>query len=109
MPPTRCRDERTAGGRALNRRMAGAAALLTLGLVVFVPQPAAVAEPSTSVPYASGGAATRYAGPAFDTCTAPPLSTMQAWLASPYRAIGIYIGGTNRGCAQPQLTSSWVG
>jgi hypothetical protein len=33
---------------------------------------------------------------------------MSAWLASPYRAIGIYIGGSNRGCAQPNLTASWV-
>ncbi|PVU82119.1 hypothetical protein DDP54_02835 [Cellulomonas sp. WB94] len=47
-------------------------------------------------------------GPGFDACTAPALSTMQAWLASPYRAIGVYIGGALRGCAQPNLTSSWV-
>jgi hypothetical protein len=33
---------------------------------------------------------------------------MQAWLASPYRAVGIYFGGNNRGCTQPNLTSSWV-
>lgn len=33
---------------------------------------------------------------------------MNAWLASPYRAIGIYIGGVNRGCAQPNLTKEWV-
>jgi glycoside hydrolase-like protein/PASTA domain-containing protein len=33
---------------------------------------------------------------------------MSAWRASPYRAVGIYIGGTNLGCAQPNLTSGWV-
>ena len=33
---------------------------------------------------------------------------MAAWAASPYRAIGVYIGGDNRGCSQPNLTSSWV-
>ena len=33
---------------------------------------------------------------------------MNAWLASPYRAIGVYIGGANRGCAQPNLTATWV-
>ncbi len=34
---------------------------------------------------------------------------MQAWLAhSQYRAIGIYIGGSDRACAQPNLTAAWV-
>ena len=32
-----------------------------------------------------------------------------AWGASPYRALGIYIGGVNRTCGQAQLTPSWVG
>jgi hypothetical protein len=45
----------------------------------------------------------------FDACAAPSLSTMTGWKsASPYTAVGIYIGGANRGCAQPNLTSSWV-
>jgi hypothetical protein len=51
---------------------------------------------------------TIYSGAAFDTCTAPPLSTIAAWQASPYRALGIYIGGVDRHCAQPALTASWV-
>jgi Domain of unknown function (DUF1906) len=34
---------------------------------------------------------------------------MQAWLASPYRSVGVYIGGGNRTCsAQPNLNSTWV-
>ncbi len=33
---------------------------------------------------------------------------MSAWLSSPYRGIGIYIGGINRACSQPNLTSTWV-
>ena len=33
---------------------------------------------------------------------------MNAWLSSPYRAVGVYIGGINRACAQPNLTGSWV-
>jgi hypothetical protein len=34
---------------------------------------------------------------------------MTAWrTASPYRAVGIYIGGVNRACTQPQLTQTWV-
>src|SRR5262249_1272092 len=31
-----------------------------------------------------------------------------AWLASPYRALGIYIGGSNRACPNPQLSSAWT-
>lgn len=49
-----------------------------------------------------------FTGLGFDACTAPSTATMQAWLASPYRAIGIYFGGVNRACAQPNLTASWV-
>jgi len=50
-----------------------------------------------------------FTGSAFDACTAPPSASMKAWKKeSPYRAIGIYIGGVNRGCAQPQLTADWV-
>jgi hypothetical protein len=34
---------------------------------------------------------------------------MRAWRrSSPYRAIGVYIGGLNRACSQPNLTSRWV-
>jgi len=33
---------------------------------------------------------------------------MTAWLASPYRSLGIYIGGSNRACTQANLSSSWV-
>ncbi|HEX2174433.1 MAG TPA: glycoside hydrolase domain-containing protein [Nocardioidaceae bacterium] len=66
------------------------------------------ADPATVVRYPRSGATTTYRGLAFDTCTAPPLTTMQAWRASPYRAVGVYIGGVNRGCRQPELTASWV-
>ena len=34
-----------------------------------------------------------FTGYGFDACTAPDLPTLGAWLASPYRAIGIYVGG----------------
>ena len=33
---------------------------------------------------------------------------MSDWLASPYRAVGIYIGGVNRACAQVNLTAPWL-
>jgi hypothetical protein len=49
-----------------------------------------------------------YQGPGFDACAAPSATTMTKWLASPYRAVGVYIGGANSACAQPNLTSSWL-
>lgn len=62
-----------------------------------------------TIDYPAGAAATGYAGPAFDTCSAPSLRAMAAWHAhSRYRGIGVYIGGINRRCAQPNLTAKWV-
>jgi hypothetical protein len=52
--------------------------------------------------------ASYYTGLGFDACAAPSTTTMTAWAASPYRGIGVYIGGANRGCSQPNLTSTWV-
>lgn len=49
-----------------------------------------------------------FRGPGFDACAAPSSATMTAWLASPYRAVGIYFGGNNRFCSQPNLTAAWV-
>lgn len=51
---------------------------------------------------------TTYTGPGFDACSTPSESTMSAWGRSPYRAIGIYIGGANSACAQPNLNTSWM-
>ena len=49
-----------------------------------------------------------FTGFAFDACSAPSTNTMTAWIASPYRAVGVYIGGTNRACKQTNLTPTWV-
>ncbi len=52
---------------------------------------------------------TNYHGLGFDACTAPSAAYMRAWRRhSPYRAVGIYIGGSDRACAQPNLTRSWL-
>ncbi|GHG73625.1 hypothetical protein GCM10018779_49950 [Streptomyces griseocarneus] len=65
--------------------------------------PRALASPSGVTP------STGYTGKAFDTCTAPSTSTMEAWAAdSPYRGLGVYIGGAEQGCRQPNLTPDWV-
>jgi Rv2525c-like, glycoside hydrolase-like domain len=49
-----------------------------------------------------------YTGSGFDACNTPSSSQMTAWGSSPYRAIGVYIGGENRACSQPNLTATWV-
>ncbi|MHB8059648.1 MAG: glycoside hydrolase domain-containing protein [Gaiellaceae bacterium] len=49
-----------------------------------------------------------FTGYGFDACTAPSLEKMDAWLASPYRAVGIYLGGQNRACADGNLKPAWV-
>ena len=57
----------------------------------------------------TGTAATVGSGPGFDTCQAPPMSSMQAWrAASPYRTIGVYIGGADRACSDGPLSAAWI-
>src|ERR1700710_2330652 len=89
-----------------------AAVLVGIGaLAAMLVGPAAEAGPDRTDPgpvYPAGAAVTLYQGEAFDTCTAPALHTMDAWRASPYRAVGVYISGPNRGCKQPELTADWV-
>jgi uncharacterized protein YraI len=80
---------------------------MAASLLLGVAAPA-LAEPATTAGYSAGASATTYSGPAFDTCTAPPLNAIKAWAASPYRALGVYIGGVNRTCNQPELTATWV-
>ncbi len=50
-----------------------------------------------------------YSGLGFDACAAPSQRYMRAWRRwSPYRAVGVYIGGADRACAQPNLNRGWV-
>jgi Rv2525c-like, glycoside hydrolase-like domain len=64
---------------------------------------------ASRLPPVQASAASAFTGLGFDACTAPSRSAMTAWRSgSPYRAIGIYIGGLNRGCSQPNLTARWV-
>lgn len=49
-----------------------------------------------------------FTGLGFDNCTTPTTGVMSDWLASPYRAYAIYIGGLNEACAQSNLTATWV-
>lgn len=63
---------------------------------------------ASAAPPATSSAVAEYTGLGFDACAAPSRSAMRAWDESPYRAIGVYIGGLNRGCSQPNLTAGWV-
>ncbi|MFE9793435.1 DUF1906 domain-containing protein [Streptomyces goshikiensis] len=83
------------------------------------PAPATTAAAATARTAAAAAAAAVRAGPrgaqeaftgqGFDTCTAPTQRAMDAWHgASPFGAVGVYIGGRARACAQPRLTTNWV-
>ncbi|WP_404953858.1 glycoside hydrolase domain-containing protein [Streptomyces sp. 147326] len=92
--------------------------LTAAGIPITAPkrQPGVSEAPAAALPAgsanataASGADLTNYTGKGFDACAAPDSSTMNAWRSnSPYRAVGIYIGGSNRGCSQPNLTAAWV-
>ncbi|HEX5592829.1 MAG TPA: DUF1906 domain-containing protein [Solirubrobacterales bacterium] len=77
-------------------------------------EPRAAAGRRSLLPPARSSAATRarsgtiFTGLGFDACSAPSARSMSAWKESPYRAVGVYIGGANRACSQPNLTPEWV-
>ncbi|MFD4527784.1 glycoside hydrolase domain-containing protein [Streptomyces sp. NPDC058470] len=72
-----------------------------------LPVATAQAERAAAAPVPAD--ATSFRGEGFDACAAPSQSAMNAWRdASEYGAVGIYIGGLNRACAQPNLTAAWV-
>jgi hypothetical protein len=74
----------------------------TMNAALKLAEPAAAAA---DVP----ASATSDTGEGFDACAAPSSAYMSAWHSnSPYGAVGIYIGGSERACAQPNLTASWV-
>jgi uncharacterized protein YraI len=94
-------------GHTRNSIRATAAAVATASLIAASVATAA-ALPEDPAAYPAGSSATLATGRGFDTCTAPSLTALQAWRASPYRTVNIYFGGVNRGCAQPNLTAAWV-
>jgi hypothetical protein len=72
--------------------------------------PTAPAPASTASPAGTGTdlAGITGSGLGFDACTAPSVATMTAWLASPYRVIGTYLGGVNWACDYGNFTPDWV-
>src|ERR1700744_976676 len=94
-------------GSILNLRGNALAAMLVVGLLALLLLPqAAHAEVSAASPATP---AEVFSGLGFDACSAPSESTLAAWgTASPYGAVGVYIGGVNRACSQTNLTATWV-
>jgi hypothetical protein len=83
--------------------------VLRSGRVVRGGSPAKLLRASAMAPAASVVApGTMIDQQAFDQCTAPSLGAMNAWKASPFKAVGIYISGASRSCTQANLTASWV-
>jgi Domain of unknown function (DUF1906) len=70
-------------------------------------RPAAHASRVGGIATASVGGSV-FTGLGFDTCSAPSSKAMAAWAESPFRGVGIYIGGENSACSQPNLSPSWV-
>ncbi|MEU8842833.1 DUF1906 domain-containing protein [Streptomyces roseus] len=84
-----------AAGPAAGRATADGAASADPVSAVAGPKPVRAQQPFT--------------GAGFDACTAPAQGAMDGWRgASPFGAVGIYIGGRARACAQPRLTADWV-
>jgi len=78
-------------------------------LVGIAGRPGQAAGQSASQSLSSAEAKASNPAQGFDACNAPSLATMTSWWeASPYTSIGVYIGGAQRACSQPNLTASWV-
>ncbi|HEY3774626.1 MAG TPA: DUF1906 domain-containing protein [Solirubrobacteraceae bacterium] len=93
----------TAAGRADARAVARMARLHAAGAHAD-----ATTTTTTTVPASPATAGEVYNGLGFDACSAPSTTAMSNWLASPFRAIGVYIGGPEMACAQTNLTAAWV-
>jgi hypothetical protein len=90
---------------SIDQALASAGAPRTLSAATAQPT---VAQRSVSNQAAAVAASSTFTGMAFDTCSAPSVATMSAWLGSPYRAAGIYIGGSMRACGDGNLSASWT-
>jgi hypothetical protein len=85
--------------RTSRARLGGVAAIAALLAALLDLGRAAPAQASSGISQHNG----------FDACSAPDIGQMSAfWNNTPFWNIGIYIGGTLRGCGQPNLTSSWL-
>jgi len=99
----------TAAGRAYERAQTlSAHRLARLHRTAVSADATTTTTPTTTPTTAPATAGEIYTGLGFDACSAPSPTAMTNWLASPFRAIGVYIGGPEMACAQANLTSTWV-
>ncbi|HTX07939.1 MAG TPA: DUF1906 domain-containing protein [Solirubrobacteraceae bacterium] len=123
LPPVSGRNAQPSQGSSTQRAVPSDGVMVT---ATWSSQPGLVARalevPSVSASHTGTAAAVRpqaraaavhktgdiYTGPGFDACSTPSATTMSDWGASPYRAVGIYVGGANMACSQTNLTPAWV-
>src|SRR5262245_61891103 len=80
--------------------------LLVAAIAVLTFAPAAL-QPVPVHALPGGGGVTEGFG--FDACTAPSQNAMNAfWTNTRFTWIGVYVGGNERACSQPNLTASWL-
>jgi hypothetical protein len=110
-------EQRCPAGAILGKRRAiviGARGRTVSGDPAALPRTSALSLARPRTAHASRGPATAsvggsvFTGLGFDTCSAPSSKAMAAWAESPFRGVGIYIGGENSACSQPNLSASWV-
>jgi hypothetical protein len=83
---------------------------VVVALLAQVSAPAQADAPRAATAQRKAGSPGSVTGYGFDACVAPSQAVMDAWWErSPYSAVGIYIGGSNRVCKdQIELTAGWV-
>lgn len=85
--------------RRMGTAIAAAITAPAIALIALATVPASAAPPPSAATTQDG----------FDLCSTPSDATMRAWASdSAYTAIGVYIGGVNRGCDHRSLTPGWV-
>jgi Domain of unknown function (DUF1906) len=92
-------EQRCPAGPILGKRQA---------IVVAPRQVSPRAAHASRAPATASVSGSVFTGLGFDTCSAPSSKSMAAWAESPFRGVGIYIGGENSACSQPNLSASWV-
>ncbi|MFD8598779.1 glycoside hydrolase domain-containing protein [Kitasatospora sp. NPDC059646] len=109
-----------AGGHQLRARLGGTGLEVTAGwatdpdrvrqileTATATADPVTAEDPADDAPAGAAAPRTDVAGYAFDRCAAPSAAAMRAWAASsPYRAVGVYIGGPSQACVAPG--ADWV-
>lgn len=105
-PARTSRTRRPRIWRAGSSRTPLVAALAVLLALAVIGVQVLRAGPGVRTPVMPGS----FTGYAFDACEAPSQQAMDAWWrGSPYAAVGIYIAGENRACAQQStLDAAWV-